>query len=190
MADCSSSSSSSDLGSLRKRKFSEKDGDQQTQQAQSQEEMIIFTEDEIKCIEKHIDSNLEVKVQYRRAFCMNQDLVFLSKYYKQNKDKIHLPARPPPFLKPDMSMPGFKYSKDFIQSVKEQLHTKGWVRVKNVLSPQVVDMLKKHYYEWLDSDPQIKAKHKNLSPHGIFKHFQVHLHVFTCTHAYSLCACS
>lgn len=54
----------------------------------------------------------------------------------------------------------------------EDLAEIGYCVIENILSEEELQTARNYFYEWLDSDPQIKAKHDKISPHGIFKHFE------------------
>jgi ectoine hydroxylase-related dioxygenase (phytanoyl-CoA dioxygenase family) len=54
----------------------------------------------------------------------------------------------------------------------EDLAEKGYCVIENILSEEELQTARNYFYEWLNSDPQIKAKHDKISPHGIFKHFE------------------
>lgn len=56
---------------------------------------------------------------------------------------------------------------------KEELEDKGYCIIENVLTDDEVQYAKDCFYEWLDHDEQIKKAHNKISPHGIFKHFEV-----------------
>lgn len=57
--------------------------------------------------------------------------------------------------------------------IKEELEEKGYCIVEDVLSPEVIKEARRYFDEWQNSHPQIKAMHNKISPHGIFKHFEV-----------------
>jgi ectoine hydroxylase-related dioxygenase (phytanoyl-CoA dioxygenase family) len=56
---------------------------------------------------------------------------------------------------------------------KSDLMTKGYAIIEDVLSPAQVATAKQHFFEWLDKSPELKAKHRKIDPHGIFKYGQV-----------------
>lgn len=58
-----------------------------------------------------------------------------------------------------------KYIKD--------LEDKGYCVIDNILDDDEIQKALEYYYNWLNSYPQIKKIHHLVSPHGIFKHFEV-----------------
>lgn len=58
-------------------------------------------------------------------------------------------------------------------SYKDQLEEKGYCIVEDVLSPEEIEEARRNFDEWLHSSTQILAIHDKISPHGIFKHFNV-----------------
>lgn len=58
-------------------------------------------------------------------------------------------------------------------SYLEDLEEKGYCVIENVLTPEEIEQALKYFREWTDSHEQIKAIHDKISPHGIFKHFEV-----------------
>lgn len=57
----------------------------------------------------------------------------------------------------------------FIQDLKE----KGYAIVENALNSDEVVEARKYFDEWHNSHQKIKAIHDKISPHGIFKHWQI-----------------
>lgn len=55
----------------------------------------------------------------------------------------------------------------------KELESKGYVVIENVLSQDEIKHALEMFYKWLNSDVQIKKLHEKVSPHGIFKHFEV-----------------
>lgn len=55
--------------------------------------------------------------------------------------------------------------------IKAELDEKGYCIVEDVLSTEEVKEARKYFDEFLNSHPQIKESHNQVSPHGIFKHF-------------------
>jgi ectoine hydroxylase-related dioxygenase (phytanoyl-CoA dioxygenase family) len=55
----------------------------------------------------------------------------------------------------------------------EELQTKGYCIVEDILSSEEVEHAKTSYYNWLESAPQIKQNHNKTGPHGIFKELEV-----------------
>lgn len=60
-----------------------------------------------------------------------------------------------------------------ITEVKRQLATNGYCIVENVLDEEEVHAALSAFQAWKNSSPQIAAIHSTVSPHGIFKHFEV-----------------
>jgi len=56
---------------------------------------------------------------------------------------------------------------------KEELEEKGYCIIENILSEDELKYSIDSYREWLDHNEQIKKFHDKISPHGIFKHFEV-----------------
>ena len=54
----------------------------------------------------------------------------------------------------------------------KDLEEKGYCVIEDILSEEELQTARSYFYDWLDSDPQIKAKHNKISPHGIFKHLE------------------
>ena len=60
-----------------------------------------------------------------------------------------------------------------MEAVKSDLSTKGYAIVENVLSLEQVATAKQYFAEWLGGNPELKAKHRKIDPHGIFKFGEV-----------------
>jgi len=60
-----------------------------------------------------------------------------------------------------------------MEAVKSDLSTKGYAIVENVLSLEQVSTAKQYFAEWLSGNPELKAKHRKIDPHGIFKYGEV-----------------
>ena len=60
-----------------------------------------------------------------------------------------------------------------MEAAKMNLSTKGYAVVENVLSPDQVATAKQYFAEWLSGNPELKAKHRKIDPHGIFKYGEV-----------------
>jgi len=58
-------------------------------------------------------------------------------------------------------------------TMKAELATKGYAIVEGVLSEAQVATAKQYFKEWIDGNPELKAKHRKICPHGIFKHGEV-----------------
>jgi hypothetical protein len=56
---------------------------------------------------------------------------------------------------------------------KVDLSVKGYAIIENVITPEQVATAKQYFAEWLNANPELKAKHRKIDPHGIFKHGQV-----------------
>jgi len=55
---------------------------------------------------------------------------------------------------------------------QKDLATQGYAIIENVLSAAEVETAKHYFYEWLAASPEVKAKHRKIDPHGIFKYGQ------------------
>ena len=53
------------------------------------------------------------------------------------------------------------------------MESKGYLVIENVLTPDELLIAKTAYHKWLESDPQILGKHRNIDPHCIFKFMEV-----------------
>jgi hypothetical protein len=53
---------------------------------------------------------------------------------------------------------------------KMELAAQGYAIIENVLSPAEVAIAKTSFYAWLEANPELKAKHRKIDPHGIFKY--------------------
>jgi len=60
-----------------------------------------------------------------------------------------------------------------MEAVKSDLSTKGYAIVENVLSLEQVATAKQYFAEWLSGNLELKAKHRKIDPHGIFKFGEV-----------------
>jgi ectoine hydroxylase-related dioxygenase (phytanoyl-CoA dioxygenase family) len=58
-------------------------------------------------------------------------------------------------------------------SYQDELREKGYCVIENVLSPEEVAEARKYFFEWTESNPQIKKINRMASPHKIFKHLEV-----------------
>ena len=58
-------------------------------------------------------------------------------------------------------------------SLTEQLATKGYAIIENVLSPDEIELAKEYFYNWIYSSPQLIKLHPTIDPHGIFKFGEV-----------------
>lgn len=54
-------------------------------------------------------------------------------------------------------------------NAKEQLLTKGYAIIEDVLTVEQVDTATLYFREWLAANPQVVEKHVRIDPHGIFK---------------------
>ncbi len=59
-----------------------------------------------------------------------------------------------------------------MEAAMRDLSTKGYAIIENVLSSQQVATAKQYFAEWLEANPELKAKHRKIDPHGIFKYGQ------------------
>ena len=55
----------------------------------------------------------------------------------------------------------------------DDLKTKGYCVIDNILTDDEVELSLNYFHEWFDSNSQIKDSHDKMSPHGIFKFFEV-----------------
>ena len=55
----------------------------------------------------------------------------------------------------------------------KHLQDKGYCIIENILTKDEIDESLKYFYEWFNSYSQIKETHNKISPHGIFKFFEV-----------------
>lgn len=55
----------------------------------------------------------------------------------------------------------------------DELAEKGYCVIEDVLSEEEIAIAKNDFYNWLESHEQIKKIHNTISPHCIFKHFEV-----------------
>ncbi|NDH09833.1 MAG: hypothetical protein EBY16_09560 [Gammaproteobacteria bacterium] len=53
---------------------------------------------------------------------------------------------------------------------KIDLAIHGYAIIENVISSEQVATAKQYFSEWLTANPELKAKHKRIDPHGIFKY--------------------
>jgi hypothetical protein len=60
-----------------------------------------------------------------------------------------------------------------MRAIKNRLDTNGYVVINDILSPGQIEEAKKKFFEWINSNPELKCLHKHISPHGIFKHGEV-----------------
>jgi ectoine hydroxylase-related dioxygenase (phytanoyl-CoA dioxygenase family) len=58
-------------------------------------------------------------------------------------------------------------------SATEQLNTKGYAIIENVLTAEQVATATQYFREWLAENPIVLEKHKKIDPHGIFKFAEV-----------------
>lgn len=58
-------------------------------------------------------------------------------------------------------------------NAKESLATKGYAVIENCISTEQVVLAKQYFSEWLQSNPELTAKHSKIDPHGIFKFGEV-----------------
>ena len=54
--------------------------------------------------------------------------------------------------------------------VKQQLETKGYAIIPNVISPEQVEIAKKLFREWQGTIPDHDKVHSKIDPHGIYKY--------------------
>lgn len=57
--------------------------------------------------------------------------------------------------------------------LKHELSTKGYAIVKNVLNREQITQARQYFDDWLTANPQLKALHPVIDPHGIFKYGEV-----------------
>jgi len=57
--------------------------------------------------------------------------------------------------------------------VKEELKTKGYCIIPNILSTEEITEAKKLFYDWKESVPNLDKLHNSINPHGIYKHHEV-----------------
>jgi ectoine hydroxylase-related dioxygenase (phytanoyl-CoA dioxygenase family) len=55
----------------------------------------------------------------------------------------------------------------------EDLEEKGYCIIENILTDEEIQYSLNSFYEWFNSNPHIKYAHNKISPHGIFKHFEI-----------------
>lgn len=60
-----------------------------------------------------------------------------------------------------------------IDKVKLELEKNGYIVIDNIISEDEVNTALEYFNDWLNSYEQIKKIHNTISPHGIFKHFEV-----------------
>ena len=65
------------------------------------------------------------------------------------------------------------FQKEIMTNYEEDLKEKGYCIIEDILSPEEVEEGRKYFFEWLNSNSQIKKIHNKISPHGIFKHFEI-----------------
>ena len=58
-------------------------------------------------------------------------------------------------------------------NAKIELATQGYAIIENVISPAQVATAKQYFADWLSANPDLKAKHRKIDPHGIFKYGEV-----------------
>jgi ectoine hydroxylase-related dioxygenase (phytanoyl-CoA dioxygenase family) len=58
-------------------------------------------------------------------------------------------------------------------SFLKDLEEKGYCIIENVLSQEEVEISLNSFHEWFNSYSQIKESHNKVSPHGIFKFFEI-----------------
>ena len=57
--------------------------------------------------------------------------------------------------------------------IKNELNTKGYVIIENVLNPNEIFNAQELFYNWFESVPNLDKFHTKMNPHGIFKYHQV-----------------
>ena len=60
-----------------------------------------------------------------------------------------------------------------VMGALEQLNTKGYAIIENVLTAEQVNTAKEYFREWLAANPIVMEKHSKIHPHGIFKFAEV-----------------
>lgn len=60
-----------------------------------------------------------------------------------------------------------------IDKVKLELEKNGYIIIDNIITDDEVNIALEYFNDWLNSYEQIKKIHNTISPHGIFKHFEV-----------------
>lgn len=59
-----------------------------------------------------------------------------------------------------------------MDTIRNDLRVHGYAVVRNVLSPEKVEMCKQKFYECVDSHPHIRQHHRVNGVHGIFKYYE------------------
>jgi hypothetical protein len=61
----------------------------------------------------------------------------------------------------------------YTMNIVAELEEKGYCVIDDILTQEEVATSLEYFHEWLNSYEQIKKIHNQISPHGIFKHFEV-----------------
>ena len=57
--------------------------------------------------------------------------------------------------------------------IAESLNSKGYAVIENVLNNKEIEYSKELFYDWLESNKQLKEKHPKIDPHGIFRYGEI-----------------
>jgi ectoine hydroxylase-related dioxygenase (phytanoyl-CoA dioxygenase family) len=60
-----------------------------------------------------------------------------------------------------------------LEQGEKDLKEKGYTVLEGVLTPEEVQVAKEAFHDWYGSNEQIGRLHRDISPHGIIKHFEV-----------------
>lgn len=59
-----------------------------------------------------------------------------------------------------------------LENYFEDLKQKGYTIIPDVITTEEVELAKRLFYDWQKTIPEHDKLHKNVSPHGIYKHFE------------------